>query len=302
MADPTVAVIIPARDAAPTLPVTLASVAAQRRQPDEVVVIDDGSTDTTAAVATNHGATVVRETGRGAGAARNAGIAVTQCDVIAFLDADDCWSPDYLEEVVHAFRRPETTVSQAWVVDQTAEGVVVQRRSPPDRTPTALDIVCRGPLLTSATAVRRSAILNVGGFPEGVRRAEDAHLWARLLHAGAEVQALPSVTTYVVRREETQQASRQWADDHAWLIRDGLRDGWLDRSDAAVAWRAHHRLVAVRALAFGHRRLAVGEAIRALPEPAAVAVLIGAMLPARMVTAGRDARRAWRSRRRSPRP
>jgi cellulose synthase/poly-beta-1,6-N-acetylglucosamine synthase-like glycosyltransferase len=82
-------VVIPARNAAATLPRVLQALAAQEPAPVEVIVVDDGSTDSTAAVAEAHGARVVTTGGgRFAGGARNAGWEAVTSDLVVFLDAD----------------------------------------------------------------------------------------------------------------------------------------------------------------------------------------------------------------------
>src|SRR5205085_1106951 len=91
MADerPVVSVVVPARDAARTLPATLAALHAQELdQPFEVVVADAGSTDETAALARRAGARVADAGPVGPGEARNAGVAQASADLLAFTDAD----------------------------------------------------------------------------------------------------------------------------------------------------------------------------------------------------------------------
>lgn len=93
---PSISVICPAYQAEKTIAATLASVAAQLLHPDEIIVVDDGSTDGTAKVAENAGAHVVTISHRGLSAALNCGIAASSGELIAFIDADDLWPADKL--------------------------------------------------------------------------------------------------------------------------------------------------------------------------------------------------------------
>jgi len=88
-----ISVVIAAYNAAESLPETLAAVGAQTLAPDEIIVVDDGSTDETAARARSFGAKVISTPNRGVSAARNTGMASASGDWIALLDADDLWHP-----------------------------------------------------------------------------------------------------------------------------------------------------------------------------------------------------------------
>jgi glycosyltransferase involved in cell wall biosynthesis len=103
-----VAVVIPAHNRAHTLPACLESVLAQTHAPKEIWVVDDRSTDDTAAVVARHAARGVRylrlQQGRGAQAARNAGIHAATAPWIAFQDSDDTWLPQRLALQVEALR------------------------------------------------------------------------------------------------------------------------------------------------------------------------------------------------------
>jgi glycosyltransferase involved in cell wall biosynthesis len=92
-----ISVVIPAYNAARFLPLCLPSVFAQTYKPEEVIVVDDGSTDNTAEVAAELGARVIRRENGGISAARNTGIQNASCEWIALLDADDSWAPEKLE-------------------------------------------------------------------------------------------------------------------------------------------------------------------------------------------------------------
>jgi glycosyltransferase involved in cell wall biosynthesis len=96
-----ISLVVPARNEADRLPRCLASVAAQTRQPDEVVVVDNGSTDATSRLAAEAGARVVHEPVPGIWPAAAAGYDAATGDVIARVDADTVLPPDWLARVEH---------------------------------------------------------------------------------------------------------------------------------------------------------------------------------------------------------
>ena len=92
-----VTALIPAYNSAAWIAEALDSVAAQTAPPDEVIVVDDGSTDGTADIAESLGATCLRPGRVGVSAARNLGVRAASGELIALLDSDDAWTPDKLE-------------------------------------------------------------------------------------------------------------------------------------------------------------------------------------------------------------
>jgi glycosyltransferase involved in cell wall biosynthesis len=101
-----VSAIIPVYNGAPFVREAIESVLAQTYSPIECLVIDDGSTDDTPAILATFGSSisVVRQSNAGVSSARNTGVRAARGDAVAFLDADDCWTPDKIERQVAALR------------------------------------------------------------------------------------------------------------------------------------------------------------------------------------------------------
>jgi glycosyltransferase involved in cell wall biosynthesis len=99
----TISVIIAAYNAEGTLAETLASVLGQTLPPDEIIVVDDGSTDHTAQVATtaSDSIRIIRQENRGAPAALNVGVGLATGDTLGFVDADDLWARDKVAIQAH---------------------------------------------------------------------------------------------------------------------------------------------------------------------------------------------------------
>ena len=182
-----VSVIIPARDAAAHLPAALAGIATQRRVPLEVIVVDDGSSDATAAIAQRSrvvGA-VLRTNGAGPGAARNAGAAAASGDVLAFTDADCVPQPGWLEASLAAIEAGADVVQGAVHPDPAAT------RGPWDRTIAVSG--AHGLFETANLLIAREWFETLGGFERwlsprrGKELGEDVWLGWRARRAGAVV-------------------------------------------------------------------------------------------------------------------
>ena len=194
-AGPAFSVVVPCRDSAAWLPRTLATVAAQTRPPRELIVVDDGSTDDSARIARDAGATVVESGGVGGAAARNRGAAVAAGDWLAFLDADDLWYPDRLERTAALVSRsPGTDVGVLYHFDHVSPDADDRISPRPGRhfvdepsvsLAASAFVAWFAATMTfpgmSACCVRRSAWEAVGGMDEGQARRHDIELWLRLL-------------------------------------------------------------------------------------------------------------------------
>ena len=111
--DKTVSVIIPAYNAEASLSYSIESALSQTLKPQQIIVINDGSTDGTERVAQSYGNKIIylKQENAGQGAARNAGLSIAKGNFIAFLDADDYWLPDFLNTCVDFLLKHEEAVA-----------------------------------------------------------------------------------------------------------------------------------------------------------------------------------------------
>ncbi len=187
-ADPTISVVIPAYNAARWIGETLESVLAQTYQDFEVIVVDDGSTDETAAVVGEFGGRVrcIQQPNRGQASARNAGIRAARGEYIAFLDADDLW----LKEKLHIQVGLLKSSGLAWVYSDAIAfdnqtGRVLFRFGQVDRQYAGdiLELLFFTDFIPSPTPViRKSVFEQVGCFDEHktVQNREDWAMWLRI--------------------------------------------------------------------------------------------------------------------------
>ena len=111
-----VSVVVPAYNASLTIARTLRGILNQSIPPDEILVVNDGSTDNTHEVALEVGSSRVRvidQTNRGVSAARNCGVSSARNELIAFCDADDVWETGFLETISRLQRKFPAAVAYA---------------------------------------------------------------------------------------------------------------------------------------------------------------------------------------------
>lgn len=179
----------------------VASVLAQTHQDLRLIVVDDGSSDGTLAALERFRSDprlqVIEQQNAGLSAARNTGIAAAETDWVAFLDSDDLWMPNYLEQVDKALAGREQAgfaYVDAWRLyldGRFFRDTAMARQHPPDDPPAAAEdflrlLVERGNFIFVSTTVRREALERVGGFDTTRTSVEDYDLWIRILAAGYE--------------------------------------------------------------------------------------------------------------------
>ena len=164
------------------------SILEQSRIVDEIVVIDDGSTDHTRRVVAefaDQGIKFIHQQNRGAGGARNRGIRETSGEFIAFLDADDIWLQNKtLLQLEYLTTHPDSALVSGfahwWNVAR--DTVRISGRVPRDMNVLRREILVHNVLGNpSMVMVRRTALADVGIFDEKIRWGQDWELWMRLV-------------------------------------------------------------------------------------------------------------------------
>jgi glycosyltransferase involved in cell wall biosynthesis len=178
-----VSVVIPTYNAGPLVVEAVESVLAQIRPADEVVVVDDGSTDDTAERLGRFGppVRVVRKENGGVSTARNRGVAEATGDVVAFLDADDVWHPRKLELQLAALAaRPDLGMLGTGQYVWPGPVPKVEAGSPQPVDVRFADLVVRNQFTASTVVVRAGVLREVGGFDTDQCGTEDHDLWLRV--------------------------------------------------------------------------------------------------------------------------
>jgi glycosyltransferase involved in cell wall biosynthesis len=238
---PTISTVIPTYNRAHMVVEAIESVLRQTHRPDEVIVVDDGSTDDTAQCVERYAGQVryLRQANAGPSAARNRGIQAASCEYIAFLDSDDIWVEDRLERqlaflAMHphldvifgleakfaAEKEPEPSQSNErdyFECLKSVEGVL------PD--PFGMFLKENFFVATSSVLFRKSCVDTVGLMDPTVRLAEDYDFWIRFALEGFKFGFMNAV-----------------------LCRRRLHEGNLVNEDQRLALKASAARVLVRYL------------------------------------------------------
>lgn len=187
-----ISVVIPLYNKEASIANTLNCVLAQTYQDFEIVVVDDGSTDNSAAVVDtfkDHRIRLIHQPNGGVSAARNAGIKEAKGEYVAFLDADDKWLVEHLENLAQLIKMYPNNKAYATNYYNELKGIrknVVLNKIPFKTEMGILNNyfeICSNsqpPVWSSAVCVERNLISDIGGFPAGIKAGEDLLTWARI--------------------------------------------------------------------------------------------------------------------------
>jgi GT2 family glycosyltransferase len=251
----TITVYIPCYNAERTLAGALASVLDQTHAPDEILVIDDGSSDSSAEVAyrfTDSGVRVLAQSSnKGLAAARNRALAESHGEILVGLDADVAAEPDYIDCVHETFRaRPDVMAMCGRLMESHLYGVANQWRAAhmhQDHGPESLDNPVF--LFGCTTAIRRTVAERLGGWDERFRSAcEDVELSVRLRKAGFTTRYEVGCRAYHLRADSMHTVLDAFWRWHAPLGDlaghfDSV-DGWMQERAGQLPWQVFLERVA----------------------------------------------------------
>jgi glycosyltransferase involved in cell wall biosynthesis len=224
---PRVSAIMPVRDGERYIAEALDSMLAQTRPPDEIVVVDDGSTDGTASIVAGYAEPVrlIRREPRGVGAAINTALDAISGDVVCFLDADDLWTPGKLAAQCAALERGRSEIVFGHVTEfvspELDKGEAAKLQPAEGPVPGKV----KGAMLITGAALRR-----VGSFETRWARAEFVDWYARATEAAIPEEMIDDV---VLRRRlhkdnigrRLSHAADEYAEAIAHAIRRRRRSG-----------------------------------------------------------------------------
>lgn len=263
---PIVSVIMPAYCASSTIEASVDCLKNQILQNWELIVVDDGSPDETAAIVESLARSdarirLIRQKNAGPSAARNTGVLHARAETLAFLDADDLWASERLEGMVSAL----ASAPSAGVVFSRTRFVDAETLKPGTLTPhrsclNASDLMAENAVCSTSNIVCRDSVFReTGGFATGLHYAEDQDWLLRVALMGRWAIHGVDAEWFFYRSSENSQSSDLEAMRLGWLrMVERARVLFPEPADAAVrcAVGPIHRQLARRALRMGQARAA----------------------------------------------
>jgi glycosyltransferase involved in cell wall biosynthesis len=274
-APPAVSVIIATYNASAYISEALDSVLAQTFRDYEIIVVNDGSPDTLElerALEPYHGRIVyIKQENRGVSGARNTGIRAARATLIAHLDPDDLWEPEYLAVQVAAMRNDpaiDVLYPNALIFgDMPEAGREFMEICPSHGEVTFESLVTQQCNVMTSITARREMVMRAGMFDESLRCSEDFDLWLRIVKEGGRIDYHRQI---LVRY-------RRWrgslSSDPVRVCENALRV--LDKAGRTLALTATERQVLKRARARFHAMLRFNEGKRAFTRGDTEAAIAG---------------------------
>ncbi|WP_343627128.1 glycosyltransferase family 2 protein [Roseateles puraquae] len=275
MSRPLVSIVTPVYNQAEFLAATLDSVLAQDYEHLEYIVIDDGSSDDSLAIARRYEAAhpgrlqVLTQPNSGQAATLNRGWAMARGDILAYLSSDDCLLPEAVSRMVDALQehaRAVVAYCDFWLIDAQGRRLRASRTEEFNAERLSVDLICQpGP----GAFFRRGVFERQGGWRPDLRQVPDYEFWLRAATEGQFVRVPQLLAEY--RIHEASASFRVMPQSRAEEIVQVMRAYWAERSDQARAQRSLARAYSLAAKNHGQSgRLGaslhcLGQALRIRP-------------------------------------
>jgi len=270
---PAVSVIIPAYRVTAYIAEAIDSVLSQTFTDYEIIVVNDGCPDTTALERELdpylNRIVYIKKNNGGLSSARNAGIHASNAPLIALLDGDDTWTPDYLAvqlATLHADPNADVVYPNAvFFGDCDVVGRQLMEFSPSEGPVTFESLVLRKCCVIVSVIARKETVIRVGGFNENLRLVEDFDLWLRIVKAGGKI-VYHRKPVFRYRRRSESLSSNDIAMIHATMDVFDNAENTFDLTSSERTALAQARLNYRRALAYysGRKAMRDGDASAAL--------------------------------------
>ena len=199
-----------------TLSTVINSVVSQKHKIDEIIVIDDGSSDSSKIIAQSKSDKVyANDTNMGRGYTRKKAVESASGDLILFCDATNVLPVDFLNKAIRFFRDPTVAAVSGRINNHSnITGIIPRWRGRhlfKESESYQRESIPVSNLTTYGTLMRRSSIEKVGNFDATLTHSEDHELGRRLMNGGYSLLGIPSLVTYSIRRDTlTSVLERYW--------------------------------------------------------------------------------------------
>jgi glycosyltransferase involved in cell wall biosynthesis len=263
-----ISVVIPAYQARKYLHETLESIGRQTLLPEEVLVVDDASPDPVddivAAFTSRPGYPAIRlirhEVNRGQAAGRNTGIQASTGEWIAFIDSDDIWAPNHLEQAMCTLRTTGSglTFCPATIIEEELQrptGFVERPMTAEEQSLAPMALLKRCFIIMSSVVAGKSAIRSVGGFDEHarMRAVEDLDFFMKLLRNGVSFSMSEKSTLFYRKHPDSATCRKGYMARQIVHVTEQHLD-WIGGAASAkrrlrseVLWRAANQLRQINA-------------------------------------------------------
>jgi glycosyltransferase involved in cell wall biosynthesis len=207
--NPLVSVVIPVFNGERFLREAVESVLAQQYSPVEIIIVDDGSTDSTATVARSFPEAVryLHQTNQGPAAARNRGIEQAKGSLIAFADADDLWPPLKLElQLPYLIQDPNIEIVLGRIQQVRLSETVDGQTQSQEFAEAAFSVNL------GSAVVRKSVFERVGLFDETMRYSEDVDWFMRAREGGVSIMTIDAVTLFYRQHDQNMTRGKSTAE------------------------------------------------------------------------------------------